>query len=379
MAAIIAGMGLATPEQSVNQGDAASYALDLIPANTQQRRIATALFARSGVAKRHSAVLDPPSSGEALRQSFFRPPTTESPRGPTTSQRMQAYGVAAPQLAAQAAGAALCDSGAQAAEITHLVLVSCSGFAAPGVDVALIRQLGLSPNVSRTSVGFMGCHGALNGLRVAAAFCEADAAATALVVAVELCSLHYQYDWAPERVIANSLFADGAAAAVVHSVQKAPGPTSSADSAISSGPMIAGSFSEIVPGSLDAMSWRIGDNGFLMTLSSEVPGLIAREVGWRLESWLSAAGLSLEAVSTWAIHPGGPRILTACSEALGLSREQLCSSHAVLSEYGNMSSPTILFVLDRLRKQPGFTPCVMLGFGPGLAIEALLLDGATTS
>ncbi|MEQ8848998.1 type III polyketide synthase [Botrimarina sp.] len=364
MATLIAGLGAAAPEHSIRQTDAAEYVQGMCVATPQRRVFARSLYSHSGVEKRHSVLLESTNNGEAARQSFFSPPDDSARLGPTTGDRMDAYRAAAGPLADRAARAALRDASLAGADVTHLVLVSCSGFAAPGVDVALISSLGLPPTVSRTSVGFMGCHGALNGLRVGDAYCRADPRAVVLVVAVELCTIHYQYDWTPERIIANSLFADGAAAAVLRAGEPggAAGP-----------PTIAASYSEVLPDSLDAMTWRIGDNGFDMTLSREVPGLIERETGDRVRRWLADAGLAAGDIAAWAIHPGGPRILSACEAALGLPDDALVASRAVLADYGNMSSPTVLFVLERLRRAGPLTPCVMLGFGPGLAIEALLL------
>lgn len=361
MAASIEGIGTAAPEHAIQQLDAAGQSLAICAASRGAQRLARSVYANAGIDKRHSVLLTASTNGDPAEQAFFTPADEAAPFGPTTGDRMAAYRAAAAPLAERAARAALADAGVEPAEVTHVVLVSCSGFAAPGVDVALIQQIGLPPTVGRTSVGFMGCHGALNGLRVAEAFCRADPAAVVLVAAVELCTLHFQYDWTPQRIIANSLFADGAAAAVVRYASD------------SDAPRLAGNLSEVVPGSLDAMSWSIGDHGFDMTLSTEVPGLIEAHLPSRIEKWLASADLRAEDIAAWAIHPGGPRILTACEAALGLDDTALRASRGVLADYGNMSSPTVLFVLDRLRQQGAITPCVLLAFGPGLAIEAILL------
>src|SRR5262249_53566458 len=159
-----------------------------------------------------------------------------------------------------------------------------------------------------THVGFMGCHGALNGLRVARAFAAEEPAARLLLCAVELCTLHYHYAWDPQKVIANAIFADGAAALV-----GVPGAAAPRDEWL-----VAASGSCLVPGSAGAMTWTIGDHGFEMSLSRQVPGLIARHVRPWLEGWLAGRGLSLGTVGSWAVHPGGPRILQAAEEGLGL-------------------------------------------------------------
>ena len=283
--------------------------------------------------------------------------------GPTTGQRLRHYADLAPPLAVAASLDALSHCGLDAAEFTHLVTVSCTGFVAPGLDVALIRGLKLRPTIQRTHVGYMGCHGALNGLRVASAFTGADPDARVLLCAVELCSLHYYYGWNPSKVVANALFADGAAAVVGVPLAAAP----------ANAWHVAATGSCLIPDSTDAMTWTIGDHGFEMTLSKQVPGLIARYLRPWLEAWLAGQDLALEDVQSWAIHPGGPRILSAVEEGLNLSREAAAASRDVFREHGNMSSPTILFILDRLRRQNAKRPCVALGFGPGLMAEAALL------
>jgi predicted naringenin-chalcone synthase len=208
----------------------------------------------------------------------------------------------------------------------------------------------------------MGCHGAVNGLRVADAFAGSDPSARVLLCAVELCSLHYFYGWDPAKVIANALFADGAAAVVGGPSAAAP-PDAWA---------VAGTASRLLPDSADAMTWTVGDHGFEMTLSKRVPRLIAAHVRPWLEGWLAGHGLTTTAVASWALHPGGPRILEAVEEGLNLPRVAAAVSREVFAECGNMSSPTLLFILDQLRAAGAPRPCVALGFGPGLVAEAVL-------
>jgi predicted naringenin-chalcone synthase len=276
---------------------------------------------------------------------------------------MEVYRAEAVPLALRASRIALGQSGLAAGEVTHLVTVSCTGFAAPGVDFELIRGLGLRPTTERTHVGFMGCHGALNGLRVARALTGADPSARVLLCAVELCGLHYHYGWDPQKIVANAIFADGAAAV-------AGGP---ADSAPAGAWRVAANGSCLLPDSLNAMSWTVGDHGFEMTLSKAVPGLIREHLRPWLEGWLASAGLRLADVASWAIHPGGPKIIDAAQHALGLGDADTADAREVFAEHGNMSSPTVLFILDRLRRGGAGRPCVALGFGPGLNAEAALL------
>ena len=304
------------------------------------------------------------------RVPFYPPGET----GPTTGARSRMYARHAGPLAARAAAAALDDAGVEPGRVSQVVTVSCTGFVAPGIDAHLIEALNLPRSVGRTHVGFMGCHGAMNGLRVAGALCAADPAAAVLVTAVELCSLHHQYTPDPAAdagtVIANALFADGAAAAVC--VGKDFRPAQPSTSRPSTPYRLLANGSVLLPDSGDAMTWRVGDAGFAMTLTPAVPALIrSRLSGW-IDEWLARFDLTRGDVKTWAVHPGGPAILDAATDALALPADALDPSRQLLSEVGNLSSPTILFLLDRLRTAP--RPCVALGFGPGLTVEAALFE-----
>ena len=371
MSFVILGLGTALPEHCISQQGAATFATTCIAADAAESSnvpaLVQALYRRAGVHQRHSVLLDSSSDGEATAERFYEFAKSAEDRGPTTSQRMQRYEKEAGRLVVSAAGKALSESGVGAHEITHLITVSCSGFTAPGADLQLIRELGLSATVSRTHVGFMGCHGALNGLRVARAFADSDPKAVILVCAVELCSLHHQYGWDPQKIVANSLFADGAAAVVGRSEVSADSPASTEHGRLVDNGCC------VIPNSEDMMTWRIADNGFEMSLSPEVPGIITRHLPGVLEQFLSRNSLTIADVSSWAIHPGGPRILAATAEAAGLTEEQMSPSISILQRCGNMSSPTVLFILNELRMRAAQRPCVMLGFGPGLNVELALI------
>jgi predicted naringenin-chalcone synthase len=198
---------------------------------------------------------------------------------------------------------------------------------------------------------------------VANAFATADPAARVLVCAVELCSLHYYYGNAADKLVANAIFADGAAALV-----------GSQTVGVGNRWTLRASGSCLIPYSATDRAWTIGDHGFEMTLSRRVPGLIARNLRPWLESWLDGNGLTLAEIGSWAVHPGGPKIVAAVEEGLGLSPDDLAASREVFANYGNMSSPTVLYVLDHLRKSKAKRPCVALGFGPGLVAEAALFE-----
>ncbi len=362
MSFAIHGIGTAVPEHRISQGDAARLALAMYHDGEDRTRLLSTLYRRAGVRYRHSVLLASADGGEAARQPFYSPAQHEGDRGPTTRQRMERYGVEAPPLAARAARRALEDAGTAPGEITHLVTASCTGFAAPGVDMALVDTLGLDPSAARTHVGFMGCHGAMNALRTGAAFADSDPRSRVLICAVELCTLHQQYGWSPDNVVANALFGDGAAAVVGWN-----GPAGAPELRV----LAAGSIR--LDGCSDYMTWRIGDHGFSMTLSNQVPDVLRERLPEWLTGWLRAGGRARDDVGAWAIHPGGPRILSACGDALGLGETDLAPSRNVLEEFGNMSSPTILFIVEQLRRRRSRFPWIALGFGPGLAIEAMLL------
>ncbi len=357
MSVSIAGIGTAVPPHRIAQSEAAEIARPFACKTPAQERLFHEIYRRSGVETRHGVVLDRSQGDLACRQNFY---TLASP---STRDRMRVFEANAGPLAIAAAGRALEGTSIDRGRITHIVTVSCSGFHAPGFDIALIKELGLTADIARTHVGFMGCHGLINGLRVARAYIEADPSTCVLLCAVELCSLHHQYGWNSEQIIANALFADGAAALLL---RRASGDDLGSYQIVATG-------STLIPDCDDAMSWRIGDHGFTMTLSSNVPELIGRHVRPWLEGWLSRHGLAIPSVGSWAIHPGGPRILATFGESAGLARDAIEPSYRVLADYGNMSSPTVAFILDRLHNAGAARPCVALAFGPGLSVEAALL------
>jgi predicted naringenin-chalcone synthase len=362
----ILGLGTALPASTLDQDQALRIARSLCCRTEEQATWLPSMYSHTGIEKRHTvyspALIRDVLEGTRLTGSVFLPTGKPEDRGPTTAQRMQHYAKLAPPLAVQASHNALAKARLRAAEITHLITVSCTGFFAPGMDRSLITALGLNPTVERTHVGYMGCHGALNGLRVARAFTGAEPDTRVLLCAVELCSLHYHYGWDPQKVIANALFADGAAAVVGSPAVAAPPGAWRAEACGSC----------LIPDSAGAMTWTISDHGFEMTLSKQVPGLIAQHLRPWVESWLAKADTTLSAIRSWAIHPGGPRILDAVEVSLGLPHAVTAASRRVFAEYGNMSSPTVLFILERLRTLEAPRPCVALAFGPGLVAEAVL-------
>jgi predicted naringenin-chalcone synthase len=357
MSFAIWGFGTALPESSVSQDRAAELINLASGYDAEQSLWVESVYRGAGVGRRHLLML------EHIDEILSSPGGV--PRH-TMGWRMARYEEAIRSLSLQASSRALASAGVAASEITHLVTVSCTGFAAPGFDLALYTGLGLDPGVQRTHVGFMGCHGALNGLRVANAFASSERSARVLVCAAELPSLHFRYEPNPRLSVVNALFGDGAAAVVGGS--DLPGSTEGHPW------RLVASGSTVMPGTEDAMTWKLGDRAFEMTLSPRVAGFVGENLRRWLQGWLGDQGLAIADIASWAIHPGGPKILDAVEEALGLPRSATDVSREILAEFGNMSSPTIFFILDRLRARRAPRPCVSLGFGPGLVIEAALFS-----
>jgi predicted naringenin-chalcone synthase len=364
MSLAILGLGTALPRHPVAQKEVAKIISTFFCETEEQRRVLPNLFRRAGVRQRHS-VLAERSAGDGPIQTFYPPATGPTDGGPTTAQRMEVYRRESVPLALQAAQQALDEAGVVPRDLTQTITVSCTGFTAPGLDIALIKSLELKPTISRLHIGFMGCHGVFNAMQAASAVAAAEPHSRILICAVELSSLHLHYGWDPESIVPHALFADGAAALVVGSLRE---PDRNERHTL----WHATSFGScLFPDSEHAMTWNIGDHGFVMTLSADVPDLIARNLRPWLEGWLRRHDLQIQDVQSWAIHPGGPRILTAVAEGLDLPPDSLADSQAVLADYGNMSSPTILFILERLRRRNA-PPCVALSFGPGLIAEAAI-------
>ncbi len=252
-------------------------------------------------------------------------------------------------------------------EITHLVLVSCTGMYAPGLDIDIIETLGLKNTVERTCITFMGCYAAINGIKTADYIARAEAGAVVLVVCVELCTIHFQKSMERDHLVSNSLFGDGAAGLLITS-EKPPGIS-----------FAINSFHCAIAGDgKNDMAWNIGDQGFEMTLSSYVPKFIKGGIKELTSSLLKKANINLGNIDFFAIHPGGRRILEVCQEELGITAEDNRFSFEVLREYGNMSSATVLFVVNQILNQLTVKDdrkrILCVAFGPGLTMESALLS-----
>lgn len=334
-------------------------------ADPKSKRLIHAIYNRSGIETRHSVLGDFSSEAEPF---LYRSDAEGRVISPGTAQRNAIYARAAHEMAVKVTRQALDDAhGFAAQDITHVVFASCTGFANPGPDFHIIRELGLRGDVQRYTLGFMGCYAAFPALRMAAQFCEADAAAVVLVVCLELCTLHMQIDDKPDNILANSLFADGAAAVLVS--RRPPFKNRPAYA-------LRGFTSALLPAGEAEMAWDIGNEGFNIVLSSYVPEIIGANVRHLANDLLRRHELSLEHIQEWAVHPGGRAILDKVEQGLGLSSEALASSRSVLADYGNMSSATVLFVLKDLLEnaETARALTMAMAFGPGLTVESAVLE-----
>lgn len=363
MQTVFRGFGTANPALRGSQREAAAFMQRVTSIPERIRNRIPAIYERSGIDYRYSCIDDYKREPDDFE---FFPATPDLTPSPTTSARNRKYRDAAVPLAEEAARRALIDANVDPAGVTHLVAVSCTGFFAPGLDIELVKRLGLAADTRRAFIGFMGCYAAFNALRVADGFCKAHPGATVLVVCVELCTLHFQVDGSLESAVVNALFSDGAAAAVLQSV--------SDDKAGGELVYVEGK-AMLDDDSMDHMTWDIGDTGFMMGLSSRVPSIIAERLPEYLDGLLGPHGLALGDVDFWAIHPGGKAIVEKAQQVLDLTETEVADSLEVLRLHGNMSSPTILFVLKRMSENGGLGGSgVALAFGPGLTIEGALLE-----
>ena len=302
------------------------------------------MIQRSGIERRFTVL----SNDDTYRAegSFY-----DVPEPPSTLDRMAVYAREAPELALAAIrGLGKLDG------ITHMVVASCTGFTAPGLDQVIARRLGLAPTVERVVIGFMGCYAGVTALRTAGHIVRSDPAARVLAVSVELCTLHLQPTGRLERLLAMGQFADGAGAALV----TGEGP----------GLALGEGLSMTLEDSHELITWTIGDTGFAMELSGEVPGRLAEALADDDVARAVTDGEPAGAIEAWAIHPGGKSIVDAVERGLALPPEKTAASRAVLRDYGNMSSATVLFVLERLMREHPANG-IALAFGPGLAMEGL--------
>lgn len=343
------------------------------------------IYQQSGIENRHTVIEDYFSEdSDSFFNRCFNPEAI-----PTTGERNQRYEQAAKELFLKTAEQLIKQQKtAELPEITHVITVSCTGFFAPGPDYEIVKKLGLPSSTQRFHVGFMGCYAAFPALRMAHAFCAQDPNAVVLIVATELCSLHFSPKTDPDTLIAGSVFSDGSAGALVSAIKPK-----------GKGFELKGFANDLAYEGEQDMAWTIGDTGFDMTLSSYVPDIIKQNLSTITDRLFTTFDIRQEHILDWAIHPGGRAILDKVEQNLDLDSVQIQASRKVLQNYGNMSSATILFVLKELleadwdhrlpleqepkleqvqkpqdEQDPELSPLVLaMAFGPGLSIESALL------
>lgn len=364
MSSIISAIGIATPSNCFSQMHIFDFMANATALSSADVSRLKKIYEASGIEQRYSVLAD--FGKQKNDYTFFGNGDDLSPF-PTTKQRSVIYEENARGLAVMAIENLLQKlAGYSLSSVTHLITVSCTGMYAPGLDIDLLELLDLDRNVERTCINFMGCYGAFNALKVADYICRANPDAKVLIADVELCTLHFQKEKTLDNWISNSLFADGAAAVLVEAESSAAKPE---------GFRLNSFYTELVLNGKDMMAWRIGNTGFEMRLSSK----IAKSIEARMEDitgrLLAKARLGIGEISGLAVHPGGRRILEVCHESLGFTREAMADSFEVLRKYGNMSSASVLFVLESLSQHSVRGEKILsYAFGPGLTFESMVLE-----
>ncbi len=318
------------------------------------------LYDHSGIETRYSVVKD--YGADASERSFI--PSEKEADFPNLEQRMEVFEKEALSLSVKAIEACL-DNIMSPQEITHLITVSCTGMSAPGLDLQLMNEMKLLPNIFRTSVNFMGCYAAIHALKLAKMICDSTPDAKVVIVCTELCTLHFQKEFTEDNAASSLLFADGCAAVLVSNCL-------ASENALS----LKGFYSYVAQEGSPDMAWQLNSKGFLMTLSGYVPQLIGQDISSLVDAAVSYNQLTRADITHWCIHPGGKRILDVIQKQLDLPVEALQFSRDVLKNYGNMSSPTVLFVLQEIMNSLHKTPATILGmaFGPGLTMETFIAE-----
>jgi len=340
------------PAHLYRQPEVADYFLALQGENRRERAT-RAIFEKAGVGFRHMVV----------ESDYFNQPRS-------TQARNDLYMAEAVPLGQQVICAGLDHSGFTPADIDDLIVVSCTGLSIPGLDLQLAGLLGMPPDLHRACILGMGCYGAFPGMRRASEAVKANPGSLAMMLSIELCSVHLQFDSSSENVVSTALFSDGAAMALIGDEAAASRVQGTL------GPRIIDARTYCDYSTLDHMSFKVTDSGFRMYLSSYVPDLLAAQVGDFVDGLLAANHLQRGDVHHWGIHPGSTKIVDLVQAQLGLTDEQVEPSHNVLYNYGNMSSATILFVLEYIQRCNHPEPDeygVLLAFGPGLTMEGMLV------
>ncbi len=358
----IISIGTALPAYRHQQEDILHFMQQVYGMNEVEKRKLKFLYHQSSIHFRYSAV---PDYSKSINEWKFYPHSEALEPFPNLELRMSWYNKYAAPLSVDAIRNCM-DGHLHSNEITHLITVSCTGMSAPGLDLQVMELLDLPKNTYRTSVNFMGCYAAIHALKMADAICKSDLAAKVIIVCTELCTLHFQKEATTDNIASSLLFADGSAALLV-----------THDNSMSKGLYIDDFYSEVVSKGKRDMAWELSGSGFLMTLSGYVPELIEEDFEPLVNRALQHNGKKKEDITHWCIHPGGRRIVDAIAKSLQINKEALTNSYQVLQDYGNMSSPTILFVLKEIMQQANYSEknhVFGAAFGPGLTMETLLLS-----
>ncbi len=347
--AFLNGIATAVPQNDVHEAFV-RFARGRLHDDARGSRLFERMVKHCGIEHRYSFLVPGEADSEALDADRFYAPGSF----PRTAERMQFFERHAPSLAAAAVGRLGLGDGA--GRITHLLVTCCTGLVSPGLDLELIDRCSLPGSVERVTLGFMGCYAAVNALRLARHIVRSESRARVLILSLELCTLHLQETADLEQMLSFLLWGDGAAACLV--TAEPPGLRLDAFKTV------------LAKDTRDLMSWTVRDTGFDMRLSGRVPAAIRDALGERREDVLCAA--NGEPVDIWAVHPGGRSVIDAVEKGLDLPASALVPSREILRRYGNMSSPTILFVLERLMREasPGDAGYAV-SFGPGLVAETM--------
>lgn len=354
----ITSIATCTPEFVHTQEKLYQFADAVYSRDEVESRKLKFFYRQSGIKSRYSVLED--FSLPPLERRFFSKQTDLEPF-PSLEKRMETYKTSAIKLSLKAIEECIKDK-IESSEITHLITVSCTGMSAPGLDLEIMEFMNLHPNLIRSSVNFMGCYAAIHALKIADAFCNSSSNSNVVVVCTELCTLHFQKEISQNNIMSSLLFSDGCGAMLVQ------------NNGNNKGLNLNHFFSEVSFKGKKDMSWELSSKGFLMTLSGYVPELIKEDFDQLVTKALKSAKKSKNDITHWCIHPGGKKILQVIEQCLLLSPKDLCHSHDILRDFGNMSSATIVFVLEKILNELKKTKTeganiFGAAFGPGLTME----------
>lgn len=354
----IISIGTAVPGHKHDQEDILHFMQNAFGLDNDEKRKLAFLYHHSSIKTRYSVI---PDYGQPDADWSFIPKDQTAPF-PLLDRRMELYAEHALPISVNAINDCI-DGFIQPSQITHLITVSCTGMSAPGLDLQVVEALQLSANVNRTSVNFMGCYAAIHALKMAKMICDTQDDANVVIVATELCTLHFQNEFTLDNAASSLLFADGSAAILVSSKTKSPHTLS-----------LKSFYSQVAIKGKNDMSWHISNKGFIMSLSAYIPQLIEADISSLVENALANAQLTTADITHWCIHPGGKKILEVIQKQMHLCDCQLAYSREVLSNYGNMSSASVLFVLKSMLEKKSDAPANIFGvaFGPGLTMETFI-------